>query len=88
MLLNIAVGRLRVVTLGKEDRGYVATLVADKKDAKWMKKHLDARIKAWLQFFLKTMDPPKIKQFPYPMTDPWDERYIYIYLPRFTIKIN
>jgi len=42
---TIAVGRLRVVTLGKEDRGYVATLVADKKDAKWMKKHLDAWIK-------------------------------------------
>ena len=42
-------GRLRVVTLGKEDRGYVATLVADKKDAKWMKKHLESVMKKILE---------------------------------------
>lgn len=41
-------GRLRVVTIGKEDRGYIATLVADKKEAKWMRKHLDAR-QHWAQ---------------------------------------
>jgi hypothetical protein len=39
---------LRVVTIGKEDRGYIATLVADKKEAKWMRKHLDAR-QHWAQ---------------------------------------
>ena len=43
LVLCVVHGRLRVVTIGKEDRGYIATLVADKKEAKWMRKHLDAR---------------------------------------------
>ncbi|CAK9041801.1 unnamed protein product, partial [Durusdinium trenchii] len=38
-------GRLRVVALGKGDQGSVATLVADKKEAKWMKKHLESVVK-------------------------------------------
>jgi len=41
-----------VVTIGKEDRGYIATLVADKKEAKWMRKHLDAR-QHWAQLTFK-----------------------------------
>ncbi|CAK9041831.1 unnamed protein product, partial [Durusdinium trenchii] len=36
---------LRVVALGKGDQGSVATLVADKKEAKWMKKHLESVVK-------------------------------------------
>lgn len=42
-------GRLRVVTIGKEDRGYIATLVADKKEAKWMRKHLESVVKKILE---------------------------------------
>lgn len=34
-----------MVALGKGDQGSVATLVADKKEAKWMKKHLESVVK-------------------------------------------
>ncbi|CAJ1415005.1 unnamed protein product [Effrenium voratum] len=34
-------GRSRVVTFGKGDKGAIATLVGDKKEAKWMKKQMD-----------------------------------------------
>lgn len=38
-----------MVTIGKEDRGYIATLVADKKEAKWMRKHLESVVKKILE---------------------------------------
>eukprot|EP00435_Cladocopium_sp_Y103_P028735 s2854_g7.t1 len=53
--------RCRVVAIGKGDKGAVATLVADKKEAKWMKKQLDNVVRKILEDveFAEVQDYPE-----------------------------
>lgn len=53
--------RCRVVAIGKGDKGAVAKLVADKKEAKWMKKQLDSVVRKILEDveFAEVQDYPE-----------------------------